>query len=229
MTNHRLGWLLAAALLLASAACADPDDNAAPTPTSAPSTTTTTTPSVRFAMDWKNGFETRLANSWIIRDCEGDRLNVCIYDGDAFIGDIELNPDYPLDPGDKGADPGAVATRLAHDMINHFGDDRAKGCATFTYKPDTVVDATVGGRPGASGGFTLVDRSGRVVERVRNYYVVTGNKYAIVNADAYAERGGCLGPSEYDPSLTPENFAELETYLDQLVAATPIPDERAEP
>ena len=227
MPNRRLRLVLAAALLLGPAACAETDENDVPATTSASTTsTTTTTPAFQFAMDWKNDFEMRLPNGWVIRDCEGDRLNVCIYDREAFIGDIELNPDYPLAPGDKGADPRAVATRLAHEMIDHFRDDRTKGCAAFTYKPDTVVDATIGGLPGARGGFTLLDQSGRVVERVRNYYVVTGNKYAIVNADAYAEHGGCLGPSEYDPSLTPENFAELETYLDQLVAATSVPEER---
>lgn len=216
--------LVVAAAALAVGACGSGSDGqgAAPSlPTTTTTRPTTTTPEDALAMDWRATFETRLPNGWFVRDCEGDRLNVCVYDGKRFLGDIELNPGYPLAREDSGKNPQEVARKLANDMITHFRRDRAQGCAAFTFEGETVRDVTVGTKPGARGGFTLTDSDGRVVERVINYYLVVDDTYAIINADAYVEDGGCLGPTEYDPSFAPTDIAELESHLDQLVAATP--------
>lgn len=211
---------VAALMAVSLGACGqDSDDRAG-----APETTTagpTTTESL--AMDWTAPFETRLPNGWVVRECEGDRLNVCVYDGMDFLGDIELNPGYPLASEDVGQDPQEVARKLAGDMITHFRADRAEGCAAFSFAPDPVRDVTVGGQPGAKGGFILTDGNGQAVERVINYYVVLEDSYAIINADAYADEGGCLGPTEYDPTFAPGDIAELQPYLDQLVAAAGPP------
>jgi hypothetical protein len=209
---------VASAALILLAACGAGDRTAAPSP--AQSTTTTPTRD-QPAMSWTSPFEVTVPNGWTIRDCEGERLNVCVYDGSRSLGDIELNTDYPLDSIDVGRDPAATAHKLAEAMTAHFRDDRARGCSAFTFTGDTVRAASVGGKPSARGGFTLTNREGRVVERVINYYLVEGAKFAIVNIDAYVSEGGCLGPTEYDPTFTPADLDKLEPHLDSLVAATP--------
>ena len=172
-------------------------------------------------INWTGSFETELPNQWLVRDCEGERTHACVYDGDAFLGDVELVASYPLEPDDRERDPQVVATEAAADMVNLFRTDRAEGCAAFTFEGEAVSDATVGGQPGARGGFTLTDDSGRVVERVINHYVVVGEQMSVINTDAYVEEGGCLGPSETDPSFTPDNLAEFEPFLDRLIADSP--------
>lgn len=197
------------------------------TPTTTPTTTTTTTapsstPPASEAMSWTSPFEIDLGNGWAARDCEGDRTNVCVFDGSTLLGDVELLTGYPLEEGDEDEDPQVVAEQWALGMIEHFREDRATGCPDFTFTGDAVRPTSVGGRPGARGGFTLSDASGRVVERVINYYVIVDERAAIVNIDAYVAEGGCLGPSEYDPSFTPDRLAVLEPLLDALIAATPV-------
>lgn len=224
MSAHLPGWFFAAVVLLAAGCQSGGGPVAAPSPSTTPSTTSTSAPppAPNLVMNWTGPFQTRLPNGWLVRDCEGSRTNVCVYDGETFAGDIELLADYPLEDRDLTADPKAVARKWAADMVTHFRDDRAQGCSAFTFRGDEVVTVTVGGRPGARSGFTLTDRSGRVVERVVNHYVIVDGKAAIVNTDAYVTEGGCLGPSELDPSFTPDAMKGVEPYLDALVAATPI-------
>lgn len=217
--------LVAAVVFVIASACGASDERATPpdaTSTTAPrvSTTTTRGSGDTLAVDWQTSFETALPNGWVIRDCEGDRLNVCVHDGNELVGDIELNPGYPLDEDDVGDDPRSVARRLASDMVTHFRADRSEGCPAFTFAADPVTDVIIDGRPGARGGFRLTDATGRVVERVINHYLVVGGKFAIVNTDAYVPSGGCLGRTEYDPTFEPEVLAELEPYLDRLLVAT---------
>ncbi|HVM10016.1 MAG TPA: hypothetical protein VM345_16235 [Acidimicrobiales bacterium] len=225
MKRLRMMLLVAAATLAVAAACGADDASRAVQPdatsTTAPAApTTTSAPDETLTLDWQRSFETALPNGWVIRDCEGERLNVCVHDGSKLIGDIELNPGYPLDKDDIGVDAQSVARRLAADMITHFRKDRSEGCAPFTFVADPVTDVVIDGKPGARGGFRLTDANGRVVERIINHYLVIGEKYAIVNTDAYVASGGCLGPTEYDPTFEPEALAELEPYLDRLLVAT---------
>ena len=210
-------WRLGAAIaVVVLGACGNDDESTSP-PTSA----STTQDDQTLVVDWTGTFETGLPNGWMVRDCEGDRTNVCVYDGDDFLGDIELVAGYPLESGDEARDPQIVAQEAAADMVTHFRADRAQGCATFTFEAEPVSEAVVGGEPGARSGFTLTDNSGRVVERVINYYAIVGDQMSIINTDAYVEEGGCLGPSETDPSFTPDNLAQLEPHLDNLIANSP--------
>jgi hypothetical protein len=212
------------ALVMLLAACAAdgeplPDDGVAE-PSPAPPTPTP--PEPQLVMDWREPFELALPNGWIVRDCEGERLTTCVYDGEVFLGDIELAPGYPLDDDQAAQEPQELLRTWARDFLEDLAEDRADGCPAFTYTADEVVDATVGGQPGTRASFTLTDDTGRVVERVINHYTLHNGMLTLVNTDAYVEEGGCLGPSEFDPSFTPESLADLEPYLDRLVADTPL-------
>lgn len=215
--------LIVAAFAVLSGACGTDADEPSAAPSSAPPTSTTAPGAEPIAVSWTGTAEVALPNGWTVRDCEGDRPHVCVYDGTAFLGDIELVAGYPLDPdGDKGT-PRAVALAWARRMIDDFRADRARGCAAFTFAPLEVSEATVGGRPGARGGFTLADSGGRVVEHVINHYVVVDGRMTIVNADAYAATGGCLPPAEDSPSFAPEHLRELDQgILARIVAGSPV-------
>ena len=212
-----------------STPAADPSKTA-PTPPNNPSPTdpsqaapTPTPNSGPLAMSWTEPFEIGLPNGWTVRDCEGDRLNVCVHDGARLLGDIELLTGYPLDDQQRGQDPLTVLRQWAGEFLTAFRDDRAAGCPDFTFTADDVTVVTVGGQAATRAGFTLTDPGGRVVERVVNHYTVRDGTVAIVNADAYVAEGGCLGPSETDPSFTPDDLAGLEPHLDRLLADTPLP------
>lgn len=219
---------IAAGLAAILAACSSGADKAASPPTSDPITTTTVSTSTTTAVEpgplvvsWTEDFEARLPNGWTVRECDGARTHVCVFDGDVFLGDIELNPGYPLSPEDDPSDAEATAETWARNMIDTFRDDRGTACPDFTFETLDVTSAVVGGQPGARGGFEIRDGGGRIVEHVINHYVLTGDTMTIINADAYALEGGCLPPSDVDPSFTPEALEELEPYLDRLVADSP--------
>lgn len=181
--------------------------------------TTTVEPAPPITVLWRQPFLTPLPNGWRIRDCEGDRVHVCVYDGNDLLGDIELLAGYPLSPSDTVADPQRVAVGWAEAMVATFRQERAEGCASFGFRVLEPRPITVGGRAGARGGFELTDSGGQVVERVVNHYVVVDGTMTIINTDAYARTGGCLPPSELDPSFTPDAAAELDAgLLDRIVA-----------
>ena len=214
--------LLGAGLVVALSACASDDDEPSAPTTTTTRATTTTASAATLTVDWTGSFETALPNGWTIRDCEGARTNVCVYDGEAFLGDIELLAGYPLSPEDHPTNPQAVAEDWARDMISQFQEDRASGCADFTFTPLEVTEADVGGRLGARGGFVLRSSTGAVVEHVVNHYVVVDGSMSIINTDAYARDAGCLPPSDTDPSFTPDDLARLDDgLLDRIVAGSP--------
>ena len=225
---------VALGIITLTGACASDDDDdagapstSAPTAASsststAPSSSTTDAPAKPLTIDWTADFETPLPNGWTVRACEGGRTNVCVHEGSTFLGDIELLGPYPPSAEDADAEPQAVAVRWAKDMIDHFRADRAKGCADFTFTSLGATEVVVAGRPGARGGFTLADAEGRVVEQVVNHYTVVDGGIMIINTDAYALEGGCLGPSETDASFTPERLAALDRgLLDRIVETAP--------
>lgn len=232
MHTRRLLPALIAAIVLPLAACsvtgdatAGPPPSPAPSPgEAAPPAPGPTTPRGEgsFVMDWEGPFGLTLPNGWTVRDCEGGRADACVYAGDDLLGDIELLTDYPLDDDQRDAEGAVVLAELADGFLAHFAEDRAAGCAGFTFVADEVRDVTVGGLPGKRASFSLLDADGVVVERVINHFVLPGDTYAIVNTDAYVVAGGCLGPSETDTSFVPDDLAALEPYLDRLVAETGV-------
>lgn len=221
--------LIITGIAAVGAACSSSDSSESTSPsTTAPTTTTvvepttTTLPTEPIRVDWSEPGEVPLPNGWTLRECDaGTRTNVCVYDGTKRLGDVELLPSYPLGPDDDASDPEATALAWANRMIEHHGRDRAEGCAPFTFRPLPVSAATVGGRRGARGGFTLTNADGVVVEHVVNHYVLVDGAMTIINADAYAEQGGCLPPSEEDPSFAPDQLADFEPILARLVADSP--------
>lgn len=223
--------LLAIAALASLAGCS-PTDGATAQPSPSPSDTEHTTPSPApspspdpdsLAVDWTGPFALSLANGWSVQDCEGDRMDACIYDGDVMIGDVELLSGYPLDGGQRGRDEATVLSELASGFLEHFREDRAAGCPDFEFVADGIRDTTIGGQPAKRAAFTLLDSDGQTVERVINHFTLEGDSYTIVNTDAYVTEGGCLGPSDYDASFAPRNLATMEQYLDRLVADSPLP------
>lgn len=222
MAPHALSLISIGLAFLAGACSTGSVETSAPT-TIAPTTTTTALPVDPITVEWTDTTEVALPNGWAVRDCDGDRPHVCVYDGDTFLGDIEALAGYPLDPDDVTAEPRAVALAWARRMIDDFRADRSVGCAAFTFTPLEITHSSVGGQPGARGGFTLADDSGRVVEHVINHYVVIEGRMTIINTDAYATTGGCLPPAEESPSFTPEHLAELDNgILDRIVTGSPV-------
>lgn len=219
--------LVLGALLLGACTGGDPTTQpppAAPSPGGEPTVAPSPSPTEHdLAARWTGAFELALPNGWTVRDCDGDRTQVCVHDGGGLLGDIELLTGYPLDADQQAQEPTTVLDELAESFLAHFREDRATGCPDFTFVADDVQPVTVGGQPGARASFSLVDGDGRVVERVVNHFTLRDDTYAIVNTDAYVETGGCLGPSETDPSFSPEELASLEDHLDRLVADTPLP------
>lgn len=217
--------------LLTLGACTGGDVTARPSPTPAdPRSGPTVQPSPPaedrpLTVQWSGSFELDLPNGWVVQDCEGDRTHVCVHDDDAQLGDIELLAGYPLDDAQKQQDPPAVLDGLAEGFLAHFREDRRAGCPHFSFVADEVRRATVGGHPATRASFSLIDGDGRVVERVVNHFALVDDSYAIVNTDAYVDTGGCLGPSETDPSFSPVELAMLEEHLDRIVADSPLPAE----
>ncbi|MDP8931283.1 MAG: hypothetical protein M3O70_22610 [Actinomycetota bacterium] len=219
--------LLAVIAVVVSACAAQASATAPPAPSGDAQPETTPTliaPSdPDLVMNWAAAFSLALPNGWVVRDCDGERTTVCLYDGDVVLGDIELLAAYPLDPDQVRQTPQALLRDWAADFVTQFREDRAQGCSTFTFTEDEPTDAVVGGQPATRAAFTLTDDSGHVVERVITYYTLQANTVTIVTIDAYVDDGGCLGPSEHDPSFRPQHLAELEPYLNRLIAHTPLP------
>jgi hypothetical protein len=229
-TRHsRVCWTVAA-LALAAGGCAaqGTPPTAAPTtavsPTSSPTATETSpTRAPELVGSWTEPFTIELPNGFIVRDCEGERTHLCVHDGASLLGDVELLTGYPLDATEASENPRDVLQQWAEAFVEQFRDDRGRGCAAFAFEAEAISETTVGGLLAVRAGFTLRDDDGRVVERVINHFTLLDGEVAIVNTDAYVDEGGCLGPSEYDPSFTPEQLDGFEPYLDALVGATPLP------
>ena len=218
---NRRSILIVAGLAAILTACSTDEKTASPPSTTAPTSTTTLEP-VPLVVSWTEDFETDLPNGWTVRACDGARTNVCVYDAETFLGDIELNPGYPLSVEDDPSDPETTAQTWARNMVETFRDDRGAACPGFTFEALDVTSAVVGGEPGARGGFVVRDAGGRIVEHVLNSYVLTGDTMTIINADAYALEGGCLPPSDVDPSFTPDALEELKPHLERIVADSPV-------
>jgi hypothetical protein len=177
---------------------------------------------------WEDPFELALPNGWTLRDCLGDRLDLCVHDGDDLLGDIELAGEYPIDDHEDPSDPQTLLRGRAEAFLGHFRDDRALGCADFAFRAEEVTEASVDGRPAVRAGFTLTAEDGGVVERVINVWFLHGDGVWLVNVDAYVEEDGCLGPSGTDWSFAdPAHLTELDTYLAPLLDHTPLPDPAA--
>lgn len=223
--------VIVAGMLLVGACGSEADDSTTPTSRSGngstDSTTSTTSTSVPpdpgepIVIDWEDPVETSLTNGWTVRECgEGDRVHVCVHDGDELLGDIEVLGGHPVEASDDAAE---VALDQARRMVEDFRADRAQGCPDFAYEAVEPSYAVVGGRDGARGGFRLIDGTGTVVEAVVVYFVVVERELTLVHTDAYARSGGCLPPSEIDPSFTPERLAAFEGLLDRIVEGSPVP------
>ena len=223
VARRALQAIITAVALFAVACSNGSDDEAAPT-TVSPTTTAPAAGRDPIPVDWSDTADVALPNGWTVRDCEGDRTHVCIYEGTEFLGDIELLAGYPLEPAEDAGNPAALAETWARRMIEDFRADRARGCPAFTFTPLDVTATTVGGQPGARGGFKLTDQDGKVVEQVINHYVLVGKSMTILNTDAYAQSGGCLPPAEDSPSFIPEDLAELDrgSILDRIAAGSPV-------
>ncbi len=233
--HHMRGWAVVALVVLMGACSAREVAGSAPGPSigSAPAepepAPTDPTPdeggddAVTGTPSWNDPFQLTLPTGWTVRDCEGDRPHMCVWDGDVFLGDIEIVGGYPLDPVDDPRDPEGLLTAWAERFVADFREDRAKGCPDFTFTGDDVTPARIGGEPAVRTGFTLRATDGTVVERVVNHYTLHGGEIWLVNTDAYAAEGGCLAPSETDPSFLPTDMATMERFLDDLVDRTPMP------
>lgn len=229
---------LLASLLLAvgcgSGEPASPTPSSPPTasPTGGPVATPEPTPSTPTegtvdepitGASWQEPFELTLPSGPVVRGCEGDRLDLCVYDGDEYIGGSELSQ-YPVAAEDVGADPAELIRARATDFLEHFREDRAQGCADFTYEAHDLEEATLGGEPALRASFTLRDADGRIVERVINHFTFHRENVWLATTTAYAETGGCLAPPEYDPWFRPEHLDVYEQDLEALLAGTPLPE-----
>lgn len=214
--SHFLPMILLSSLVVG---CSGAVEAAPPLPSPDP------TPTVieAIGVDWnRDDVEVTLSDRWTVRGCEGDAPLLCVFDGDRLAGDVELGQ---FSAGSDLLDTVDLPTALrahADDFLQAMEDDRAIGCADFSFEAMAVTDTDVGGEPAVRTGFVLRDDQGRQVERVVVHVTVRGETMWTVNASAYVQDGGCL-PAEQD--FEPATLEEFEPYLDAIVRGTPIPED----
>ncbi len=166
--------------------------------------------------DWEAAFTLTLPNGWTVSHCEGEAPMLCFFDGDRYVGVVELT-DYPT-PNDVDDADEYLEARGA-DFIDTMRDDRAIGCPTLTFEeiPATVVD--VAGQRGLRVGFRLTDAQMREVERHSVYYTIHDGSHVTITAGAYAD-DGCV---ERLGEFTPDDLGLVQLYIDAIVANTPLP------
>lgn len=181
--------LLASLLLLASAcrgaaptvppATGGPASPGAPAPGAAP-------------IDWTAAGRVPLDERWVITDCDGDALLLCVEDRGVPAGTLELL--RPLQ-GDPPRDGDEVAWLLdAHaGFVAWLAEDRATGCGDgYAVEAPAPAAATLDGRPAIAYTFTGRDAGGALRERGLAISTVDGHVRTLITANAY-DPEGCPG------------------------------------
>lgn len=222
------------ALALLTAACSSESEQAAggdppgdaPPGSSAPDKPETTLPPIT----WESAGPPVFIAGYFISPCEGDGPLLCIVKGDTQVGVVEIGG-YPLATMHsiidvvKGGQPSAILEAFVDDFYDAFEADRAMGCGDdYELQLAPPKQASISfGNAGVRYGFTGNFMDAATSEHVVSYAFVLRDHLVVISAAAHDD-GGCVGPDEW--TFTTDELAEFEPYLDLVVAALEIPEDR---
>lgn len=215
------------AVLTAGCASGQSAPEASDTTTSRPATSspssTEPAPAAPFAaVDWndRSRVDIDLPTGWHLTGCDGDAPFLCASTPDGTVdGSIALL-EYPA--------AGAPATREAvaadaEDLYRVTEEDRRITCGPdFDLEPDALTEVTVGGEPGYRYGYRLRDGAGSVTEQVVLHVVDDGSRRIVINT-AFSDADGCPGKDPERIEFPIEAFADIDPYLDGIVADSILP------
>lgn len=221
---HRFTTLVAL-LAIVAAGCASGDSapQASDSTTSHPATSRPPSTEPTFgAIDWndRSSVDIDLPTGWHLAACEGDAPFLCASTTDGTVdGSIALL-EYPAS--------GAPATRQsvaadAEDLYQVTEEDRRITCGPdFDLEPDALAEVSVGGKPGYRFGYRLRDGAGTVTEQVVLHVVDDGSRRIVINT-AFSDADGCPGKDPERIEFPIGAFAEIDPYLDRLIADSILP------
>ena len=191
-------------------------------PTTTTSTTTTAPPFTADPVDWNNrsAVDISLPTGWRLTACDGDAPFLCASTSDGTIDGTVMLVEYPMPRG--AASPEEVEAD-AEELYRVTEEDRRITCgAAFDLQPDPFVSVTVAGKPGHRYGFQLRDEEGAVTERVVLHVVDDGSRRVVIST-AFSDADGCPGEDPERNEFPVAAFAEIEPYLDQIMATSILP------
>lgn len=200
---------LTTALLLAACGTSS-DENTSP----AENTSSTTKPAEAAIVNWVDDDRaTTFPGGWTVRSMDGDAPILAVERDGKLVGAVEANA-YPISTLDTGGDLRAVA----QDLYETSRADRREGCR-YEITTDPIREATVGGQPGVTYGFSGPAGSS-ATERIISYATVAAEHVIIIVASAH-NTDGCIGTEEvvFDTGT----LAEFEPLLERIIADTPLP------
>lgn len=216
-------------VLLAVTGCAaGQSPTAAPAPsapvTTAPPATTAPAPTA-VPVDWDDPVTTDLGNGWSLGPCDGDAPLVCFsHDGQgrgtAEIASFVL-PDTLRDALESGRSPAQVLDLHAREYLDHFRDDRARGCgADYVFSADEPRAMTVDGLAAIKTAFTGGAAGGPTTERVVRWVALRDGH--LVSVVLHATADGACAPG-LGSDAAPADLVELEPLIDAAFTASPLP------
>lgn len=223
-------------LALLITACSSGTGPAAPpaadpgTPTASPSAQQPSPRDVIATIDLRERIPpTALVDGWEVSSCDsGEAPLICIFHDGQRIGTIEwmqrpLGSETGL-AADLARMPAGEALAANLDRAGFYESterDRRDNCDGRDVEWERPSDATVGGTPGMSYGYTVRDHDGSPQDVVVSYQAVNADRSLFI----VVVEG--LGPRTCIPSegiaLTPDQLAAFRPVLDELVANVRLP------
>jgi hypothetical protein len=214
--KHALAVIAVTNVLLVAACGHSADENGSPANDSSP----ITGHAEAAIVDWVNDDRpATFPGGWTVRSMEGDAPILAVERAGQVVGAVEASA-YPLSSIDAGGDLDAIA----RDLYETSRADRRQGCG-YEITAAPVEDATVGGQPGVTYGFSGPADSSPT-ERIISYATVAGDHVIIIVASAH-NTDGCIGTE--DVVFDTATLAEFEPLLKRIVADTPLPLEILSP
>lgn len=165
-----------------------------------------------------------LANGWTLTTTQSPMIEVADADG-RVLGYVELL-NFPLGDDLAAATNDGALLRALRERVRDFhrviGEDReALEDGRYDYRPGSTVRRAFGDTSAIRyHAITVDNRDGKVVERIRGWMAVSANQLWVLGVNG-------LHP-DFLPSdlmtLTPEQVATLIRHLDDVVAASPLPN-----
>lgn len=224
---HRFTLVAVLAILAAGCASGQSAPLASDTTTSHPATSSPAPsdpdPAAPLAaVDWndRSSVDIDLPTGWHLAACEGDAPFLCASTPDGAVAGSIMLIEYPATGG--SATRAAVAAD-AEELHRVTEEDRRITCGPdFDLEPDALTEVTVGGEPGYRYGYRLRDDSGRVTEQVVLHVVHEGSRRIVINT-AFSDPDGCPGKDPERVEFPIEAFAEIDPYLDDIIADSILP------
>lgn len=209
-----------------------PTPTAAPTatPTATPTTQPTATPSpdddhIGINVTWNDpSVVVKLTDGWTIGACRGEAPMLCLSRRGEHRAAIEATS-FPVSSFsyiDPDAGVHEILQAIQKNFMKRMVEDRAIGCGEgYEVTPRGYEKRTVGRMKGAKFGFDGTSANGKASEADIHYVTVVDGQIVMIVASAF-NPNGCLAPEEAG-SLTTDQLAKLEPYLDEIIANSKLP------